>query len=495
MTRIPLLADSRVVVAEPEAGDVILRPPALQEPLADVAAAVRDALRFPLAGPPLASLVRRGGAATVVIEQPSLPIPAVHAGPRHAATAAAVSELEQLGVDRITILVAGGLARRTTPREIGLLVPPEFRRRFRGRVIVHDAEADDLVPVGHDGAVPLLLHPALLETDVVVTVTAAETVLHGGPASLLAASGSEALRAAGALSLLETSTSQGWRLAVELERRLLERVPVTGVSLALNLPRLSGVFAGYPQDQRAIDRLVRSRTRRALQLAPGRLRRRMVERLPRELTAAAAYGGTPSAAHAEALLRATVFRGTELAEPVDALVIGIPPTTPFMPRELPNPVSAAYLGLGLALRLWRNAPPIREGGTAILVHPFPRRFPRPTQTPYRALFLGTKTGGDARALRRAERAAATDAQALAEYRAGRACHPLQPFVEWSACEVSASRLGAVLIAGCRDWLPARQLGFVPVHNLGAALEMARGRGAERIGFLLSPPYFPLIGPG
>ena len=54
---------------------------------------------------------------------------------------------------------------------------------------------------------------------------------------------------------------------------------------------------------------------------------------------------------------ATVFQGRELDEPLDAIVIGIPPTTPFMPRERPNPVSAAYLGLGLALRLWRNAPP------------------------------------------------------------------------------------------------------------------------------------------
>jgi hypothetical protein len=50
----------------------------------------------------------------------------------------------------------------------------------------------------------------------------------------------------------------------------------------------------------------------------------------------------------------------------------------------------------------------------------------------------------------------------------------------------------VLVAGCRDAQSARQLGFVPVHNVTAALMMARGTGAERIGFLLSPPYFPLV---
>jgi hypothetical protein len=69
---------------------------------------------------------------------------------------------------------------------------------------------------------------------------------------------------------------------------------------------------------------------------------------------------------------------------------------------------------------------------------------------------------------------------------------LQPFVEWSACDAVTHRLGAVLIAGCRDAQSARQLGFVPVHGLGPALEMARGRGAERIAWLVAPPYYPLV---
>src|SRR5262249_41678946 len=211
--------------------------------------AVRDALDFPLSGEPLEALVTRGGTATLVIEQPSLPIPAVPLGPRHLGIATVADELERLGVAQTTILVAGGLMRRTTPREIGTLVPPEFRRRFRGRVIVHDSEAEDLVEVGRQGNVALRVNRALIETDLVVTVTAAETVLHGGPAALLAASGREQLRAAGALSLLETNASQGWRLSVATERLLAERVPLLGVSLVLNAPRIAGPLAGYPYDQ------------------------------------------------------------------------------------------------------------------------------------------------------------------------------------------------------------------------------------------------------
>ena len=492
MTHVPLLADTRLVVAEAGPDELVLRPPRPPAPLSDVPAATREALTFPLAGLPLADVVTRGGTATIVIEQPVLPIPGAPADPRHAAIAAVADELDRLGVVQVTILVAGGLLRRTSPRDIGLLVTPAFRRRFRGRVIVHDVEAADLADLGDAGDVWLRVNRALVETDLVVTVTAAESVLHGGPAALLAATGSDSLLAAESSSLLEASTSRGWALAREVERRLLERVPVTGVSLVLDTPRLTGPLAGYPFEQESIERLLTSGLRRLFQRAPGTLRMRALERLPRTISTAAVFGGTPSVAHAEALLRGTLFKGIELREQVDAIVIGVPPTTPFLPRERPNPVSAAYLGLGLALRLWRNTPPLAEDGTVVLTHPLPRRFPRPTQTPYRALFADPRPATDAEAVRDAERAAAVDERSLEEYRAGRASHPLQPFAEWRACRPAAGRAGAVLIAGCRDAQTARHLGFIGVQSLGTALAMARGRGAERIAYLLSPPYSPLL---
>ena len=174
-------------------------------------------------------------------------------------------------------------------------------------------------------------------------------------------------------------------------------------------------------------------------------------------------------------------------------MIGIPPTTPFLPRGAPNPVSAAYLGLGLALRLWRNAFPVMPGGTAILLHDFQRRFPAPDADPLPgplrrpAHAPATATRSARPSARRSPTRARSPPTAP-----GRSVHPLEPFVAWSACDAALSRLGSVLVAGCRDAHSARQLGFVPVHGVGAALAMARGRGAERIGFLLSPPYFPLL---
>lgn len=470
-------------------------PPPSAEPIADVGAAVRDALRFPLSGPPLAAQVPRGGRVTVVAELPSLPLPSAEHDPRQDALAATVDELRRAGVpdERQTILVAGGLARRAARRELELLVSPHFALGFRGNVLVHDVEDPDLVELDGDGPVPLRVSRALVETDAVVAVTAAESVLHGGPAALLAAGGPDALRASGAASLLETGGSAGWELALRLERSLLRRLPVVGVSLALEAPRLTGAFQGYPHDPAALERIAGSPVVRAFRLAPGPVRMHALRQVALELRASAAFAGPPSIAHAEALLRAIERRSAVLHEPLDAVCIGIPRLTPTLPRERPNPLLAAYLGLGLALRLWREAFPVVDGGTVVLVSRFRRRFSHPTQQPYRQFFQAARTGPDPEALATAERQAAADERAVAAYREGRTCHPLQPFADWAACLPALERLGAVVVADCRDAAAARQLGFVPTHGLGAALAMVEGRagGSPRIGFLLSPPYFPL----
>ena len=496
MPRVPILCGSRLVVANAgEEATVVAPPPPPGEAIADVGAAVRDALRFPLAGEPLEALVPRGGRVTILVEPHALPIPGSARDPRQAAVAAAADELERIGVpsDRQTILAAAGLGRRPGRRALESLVTPEFARRFRGEVVVHDAEDPELVELGSSGDVPLRISRALVEADTVVTIGAAETVLNGGPASLLAASAAETVRAASADSLLETHLAPGWELALEVERLLSRRVPLIGASLTLDLPRLAGTFRGYPYEQAAVERIARSRLARSMRVLPSRLRTQILASLPLELRASAAFGGPPSVAHAEALVRSVETESAPLGEPLDTVCIGIPPTTLTLPRERPNPLAAATLGLGYALRLWRDAFPVRDGGTAILVNPFRRRFAHPTQQPYRAFFQAARTGREPAALADAERQAATDPRAIDAYRVGRTCHPRLPFADWDACRPALDRLGAVLVAGCRDATAARLLGFVPTHGISAAFEMARGLGgdAHRVGFLLSPPYFPI----
>jgi hypothetical protein len=265
------------------------------------------------------------------------------------------------------------------------------------------------------------------------------------------------------------------------------------LSLTLDRLRVADTAFGYPYDPASLERIARSPFTRLFRLLPGPVRMRALRSLPVGLGTSAAYAGRPSVAHAEALLRSVELRSAHLDRPLDAICLGIPRSTLHLPRERPNPLMATYLGLGLALRMWRDEPAVVPGGTAILVHRFHRHFTHPTQQPYRAFFAATRSGPDPEAIAAAEHAAREDTRALDAYRSGRACHPLLPFADWAGCQPQLGRLGTVVIGACRDASSARQLGFVPTHAVGAALEMATGvAGAPpRIGFLLAPPYFPL----
>jgi hypothetical protein len=494
--RVPLLAGTRLLVVNAPDDAVVLAPP---EPppqaISDVGAAVRDALRFPLAGPQLAALAARGARATIVTDVPALPLPSAPVDARRPAIGAVVQALRDLGVpdERQTILVTAGLARRPGRKDLDRLFAPAFARAFYGKVRVHDVESPDLVEIGTHEDISLRIAPEIATADVVLVVSAAETVLHGGPAVLLAAGGVEALRAADARSLLEPMQSRGWELAVAVERLVAQRAALTGVSLALDQPRISDAAFGYPYDPSAAERIARSRLARLFQLVPGPLRLRVLRSLPTSLTAAAAFAGPPSVAHAEALVRAVDLRSVALEAPLDTLCMGIPRTTPHLPRERPNPLLAAYLGLGLALRLWRERPPVVEGGAVIISHRFHRHFTHPTQQPYRAFFHATRGGLDPEVIETAESIAAADDGAVARYRGGRSCHPRLPFADWAVVGAQAARLGAVIVAGCRDAGAARQLGFIPSQSVATGLELALGGAGEgaRTGFLLSPPYFPL----
>src|SRR4029077_703547 len=186
------------------------------------------------------------------------------------AISAVVEALEGLGIPsrNQTLLVAGGLARRASRPEIAALVTPEFRRRFHGRVAVHDAADPELAGIPQ-GAPRVRVARELVETDLVVVVSAAETVLHGGPAPLLAAADAETQRRATAESLLETGGSEGWRLATLVERTLAARVPLFGVSLVLNHPHFTGLLRGYPYEPEAAERIAGSPLRLRLLPPPG----------------------------------------------------------------------------------------------------------------------------------------------------------------------------------------------------------------------------------
>ena len=176
-------------------------------------------------------------------------------------------------------------------------------------------------------------------------------------------------------------------------------------------------------------------------------------------------------------LRGVARRGARIDEPVDALVVGVPWIGPHVPREPLNPItrrrSRSGWRCGSAGTRFRFAP----DGTLVLVHPFTRAFApsRRRRTPRCSRCLGDwsdRRAGRGRAGGGGRRAA------LAAYRAG-ARATAAPVRGLGRMRAALARLGRVVVAGCRDAVAARTLGFVPSHGIGSALEMAHGVAGGR----------------
>ena len=497
MARIPLLSGSRIPLVTVGDDTVLLTPPSRLEPLENIAAAVGEALRYPLSGSSIRGLITPGGRATIVVEPRSLPLPGSPNDPRHEAVAAVVDELDRLGMpaDKHTILIAGGLERRAGRRELEAVLRPMQARDFRGAVAVHDATSSELQPLDVSDAPLVSIHPALLATDLVVCMTAAETSERGGACALLSSCGADTIGfEPPASSLLAPSHSPMGELAARIATALGRTTPVIGVSLVLDHPRLTGGHRGYPSSPEALAALARSPVRRLLNTLPGMLRERTLQGLGREVSATGVLAGPPVVAHAEALLRGISLRGTPLAGQLDTIIVPLPWSGIHEPRELLNPITAAATGLGHAMRLWRDASPLTEGGTIVLLHDLRRAFGHGPQAPYRPLFQALRDGRSREQVAEARQSAVLDESGLTAYRQGRAPHPLLPYLDWESCRPALDRAGRVLVAGCRDAGAARALGLVPTHSITAALEMARGvaGGSHRLGVLLGPPYPPMI---
>ncbi len=494
-----MFSGSRLTIVSAPDDAVLLRPPPPIDPIVDVAESVREALRYPLAGPPLEQLGRRSARATIVVDSPVLPFPGSLRDPRQTALVALLDELERIGIpdEQQTILVAGGLERRAGSRQLESLLPPARARAFHGSVRVHDVESAALELLGEDGGVSISVARELVETDLVLTLSAAESVLHGGPATLLGACGREALRLEPSPSLLETSGSPGWQRALAVERLVRTRAAVVGVSLIFDHPRAAGRLRDFPATDPSLARLAQSRWRRLHASLPDAIRSQAIRRIGRDLGVAGALAGPPSVAHAEALLRGVALRGANLGQPLDAIAVGIPWIDSHRPRERANPITVAATGLGLALRLWRERYPVVDGGTVILLHRLDRAFPHEGSAPFRALFEVLRHGRDPAHVAAAAESAATDERLIAGYRSGAASHPLLAYADWESCAPALARLGRVIVAGCRDAGAARALGFVPSHDVSTAFAMAEGvaGGSARIGLVLGPPYAPIVTSG
>jgi nickel-dependent lactate racemase len=219
--------------------------------LPDEPAAIRQALRAPIASPPLARLVKPGD--SVVIVHTDI----TRATPNDRLLPVILAELEEAGIDRqeITLLNGLGTHRPQSDRELRLLLGDQIVENYR--CLQHDCNDDDnLLPLGDTAqGHPVRINRTYLEADVKILTGFIEphffAGFSGGPKAILPSlAGAESVFTNHGLKMIAHPKSawaitEGNPIWEEMRDVALRTRPTFLLNVALNAHRqITGLFAG-----------------------------------------------------------------------------------------------------------------------------------------------------------------------------------------------------------------------------------------------------------
>jgi len=146
------------------------------EPLMDISSAIQEALDHPIGTPPLREMAKRGDRACIVFTD------ITRACPDHLLVPALLAELEKAGLrdEDITLLCGIGMHRPSTQAEKITKLGADIVARYR--VIDNEPQNPSaLVDLGvTPGGVPVLLHRAVVETDLLIATGIVEPHQYAG---------------------------------------------------------------------------------------------------------------------------------------------------------------------------------------------------------------------------------------------------------------------------------------------------------------------------
>ena len=146
------------------------------EPVRDISGAIKEALDHPIGAPPLREIAKPGDRACIVFTD------ITRASPDHLLVPALLTELEKAGVrdEDITLLCGIGMHRPSTQVEKVTKLGADIVARYR--VIDNEPQnPSTLVDLGiTPGGVPVLLHRAVIETDLLIATGIVEPHQYAG---------------------------------------------------------------------------------------------------------------------------------------------------------------------------------------------------------------------------------------------------------------------------------------------------------------------------
>jgi lactate racemase len=415
----------------------------LLEPVADPAAAVRDAIENPIGLPRIREVVKPGARVLIAFDDPTVP----SFGPvRKLAIEAVLAQLASAGVpeERVQLVCANALHRKWTSAELARVIGNDLVRRFGDRLSCHDAEdADNLVHLGATASgYDVEMHKSVVESDLTVYVNAQCHMGFGGGWKSVAV-GLSTWR-----SIRWTHTPDGMSMSVRnnkmhtvfneqgefLERTLGKRIFKIETILA-DATKIGRIWAGGVRETRAAAQEV------------------LEDRNPPRRDAA--------------------------AEPADVVVYGIPAWSPYATFAKMNPIltlissGMGYLG-GYIEALGR------PGCSVIVTTPCPDEWDREHHAPYPEVWerVLPETRDPYEITDRYGEEFATRADYIEKYRNAYAFHPVHAILATHPLK-RLKHAARVFVAGAQDPKVPERVGFIPVPSVEDAIaEAERIHGSD-----------------
>jgi hypothetical protein len=231
--------------------------------------------------------------------------------------------------------------------------------------------------------------------------------------------------------------------------------------------------------------------RRALALAPDKLRHRMFHDLRAPYGLTGVHAGETEAVHDKTIANVHRQQLVEVRGQSDVMVLGVPYLGPYNVNSVMNPILATCTGLGYFFNSYRGQPVVRRGGVVILYHPVKPDFHQLHHPSYVDFFeeVLAESTDPAVIETKFEQQYATDPWYVHLYRTSHAYHGVHPFYMWYWAAHAMDHLGDVIWVGA-DRAAVKRMGFRAASSLADALEMASATvgTSPSITYLHNPPH-------
>jgi hypothetical protein len=171
----------------------------------------------------------------------------------------------------------------------------------------------------------------------------------------------------------------------------------------------------------------------------------------------------------------------------------VPNLSPYSTQSVFNPILLRSLVLGYFLGLFRNRPLVRKGGVIVAYNPGIEKF-HPGHHPSYLDFWNRDLENHADPVECWNALAepyAADSRYMRLYRESLAYHGTHSLMNWMWSGMGLRHVHSVILAGAKEPLTARKIGFIPAPDLDHAIAQAReaaGPGST-IAFQVIPPLF------